>query len=62
MLRGEDVVHGFFMRKLGIDAEIRPERPTEIPVTPAAPGRYVTMVKPFCGSGHGNMHVTSVGE
>jgi cytochrome c oxidase subunit 2 len=61
-LRSEDVVHGFFMRALGIDTEIQPGKTTEVVVTPKAPGRYTTICHHFCGSGHGNMNMTIVVE
>ena len=61
-LRSEDVVHGFFMRGLGIDTEIPPGKTTEVVVTPKAPGRYTTICHHFCGSGHGNMKMTIVVE
>ncbi len=61
-LRSEDVVHGFFMKALGIDTEIQPGKTTEVVVTPTAPGRYTTICHHFCGSGHGNMKMTIVVE
>ena len=54
-LRSEDVTHGFFMKKLGIDATIAPGQPTDVPLTPHEAGRFVTICDHFCGSGHGNM-------
>ncbi|BDG09510.1 cupredoxin domain-containing protein [Anaeromyxobacter paludicola] len=62
VLRSEDVTHGFFQRELGIDAEATKETPAEITLTPAKPGRYVTICDHFCGSGHGNMKMTFVVE
>ncbi len=61
-LRSEDVVHGFYMKKLGIDATIEPGKSTDIPVTPREAGKFVTICDHFCGSGHGNMHMTLVVE
>ena len=61
-LRSEDVVHGFYMKALGIDTEIQPGKTTEVVVTPKAPGRYTTICHHFCGSGHGNMKMTIVVE
>ena len=61
-LHSEDVTHGFFTRALGIDATVGPGRPTEIPLTPLAAGRYTIICDHFCGSGHGNMKMTVVVE
>ena len=62
VLRSEDVVHGFYMKALGIDTDIKPGKTTEVLVTPKAPGRYTTICDHFCGSGHGNMKMTIVVE
>lgn len=61
-LTSEDVVHGFFVRALGIDTEVKPRQTTEIVLTPQTPGRYTTICHHFCGSGHGNMKMTIVVE
>jgi cytochrome c oxidase subunit II len=61
-LRSEDVVHGFYMKALGIDTEIQPGKTTEVTITPKTPGRYTTICDHFCGSGHGNMKMTIVVE
>lgn len=61
-LRSEDVVHGFFMKKLGIDTEIQPGKTTEVVLTPRTAGRFTTICDHFCGSGHGNMKMTIVVE
>ena len=59
-LTSEDVTHGFFLRPLGIDADIVPGKTTEVVVTPKAAGRYTTICDHFCGAGHGNMKMTIV--
>ncbi len=61
-VRSLDVTHGFYQKALGIDATIEPNKTTDVPVTPKAPGRYVTICDHFCGSGHGNMKMTIVVE
>jgi cytochrome c oxidase subunit II len=61
-LRSEDVTHGFYMKALGIDATIAPGAPTDVPVKPAAAGRYTVICDHFCGAGHGNMKMTIVVE
>lgn len=61
-LHSEDVTHGFYMKKLGIDATIEPGKTTDIPLTPHDAGRFVTICDHFCGVGHGNMKMTLVVE
>ena len=61
-LRSEDVTHGFFVRPLGIDEEIVPDKTTEVVVTPQTEGRYTTICDHFCGAGHGSMKMTIVVE
>ena len=61
-LRSEDVAHGFYMKALGIDTEIKPGKTTEVAFTPKAAGRYTVICDHFCGSGHGNMKMTIVVE
>jgi cytochrome c oxidase subunit 2 len=61
-LTTEDVTHGFYMKKLGIDEVIEPGKTTRINLTPRDPGRYLTICDHFCGSGHGNMNMTIVVE
>ncbi len=61
-LRSADVTHGFYMKKLGIDATIAPDHPTDVPLTPHEAGRFVTICDHFCGAGHGNMKMTLVVE
>jgi len=62
LLRSEDVVHGLYMKKLGIDTEIQPGKTTEVLVTPAIAGRFTAICDHFCGSGHGNMKMTILVE
>jgi cytochrome c oxidase subunit II len=61
-LRSEDVTHGLFVRPLGIDTEIAPDRVTELVVTPQAAGTYRAICDHFCGAGHGGMKMTIVVE
>ncbi len=58
LLTSEDVTHGFFMRKLGIDEEIEPGKTTEVRLTPQQTGDFTTICDHFCGSGHGGMKMT----
>lgn len=61
-LHSEDVVHGFFMRKLKIDTEVEPGRTTDVTITPDTAGTYTTICDHFCGANHGNMKMTIVVE
>ncbi len=61
-LHSDDVVHGFYMKKLGIDATIEPGKTVDVPLTPHQVGTFVTICDHFCGAGHGNMHMTLVVE
>ena len=55
-----DVTHGLYMKALGIDAEIRPGKTTEVTFTPQTAGRFTAICDHFCGAGHGNMHMVFV--
>jgi len=55
-----DVTHGLFLKPLGIDLDIAPGKTSEVTVTPSAAGRFTAICDHFCGSGHGNMHLTVV--
>ncbi len=57
-LRSEDVVHGFYLKELGIDAIIEPGKVTDVVVIPAETGRFTIICHHFCGSGHGGMKLT----
>ena len=61
-LKSEDVTHGFFLRPLGIDAEIPAGQTAEVTVTPREVGRYRAICDHFCGAGHGGMKMTIVVE
>jgi cytochrome c oxidase subunit 2 len=55
-----DVTHGFYLKALGIDALIPPGPPTDVALTPSAPGRYTVICDHFCGAGHGGMKMVIV--
>jgi cytochrome c oxidase subunit 2 len=57
-LHSEDVTHGFFSRPLKISSDIAASAPTDITITPQAAGTYPVICDHFCGSGHGNMHMS----
>ncbi len=56
-LTSEDRTHGFFVKPLKIDADIKPGQVTDITVTPAETGEYVVICDHYCGTGHGNMNM-----
>jgi len=57
-LSTEDRSHGFFIKPLGVDADIKPGEVTEVAITPDATGEYVVICDHYCGLGHGNMKMT----
>ena len=57
-LSTEDRSHGFFVKPLNIDADIKPGQVTEVAITPDATGDYVVICDHYCGLGHGNMKMT----
>lgn len=57
-LKSEDVMHGFFVRPLKVDAEIPAGKSVDVAVTPGAVGRFTTICDHFCGTNHGNMKMT----
>jgi cytochrome c oxidase subunit 2 len=54
-LSSEDRTHGFFLKPLGIDTDITPDKTTELAVTPQDAGDYTVICDHYCGTGHGNM-------
>jgi len=50
-----DVIHGLSIPELGVTAEIRKDRNTEVTVTPSQTGQYTGKCAYFCGKGHGSM-------
>jgi cytochrome c oxidase subunit II len=61
-LTSSDRVHGFMIRTLKIDTDIKPGKVTEITVTPATAGKFTAICDHYCGLGHGNMKMTFVVE
>lgn len=53
-----DATHGFMIRALKIDAEIKPGKVTEMTVTPQTPGTFKAICDHYCGLGHGMMKMT----
>lgn len=56
-LTSEDVEHGFFNRKLKIDADVPAGESTDITITPEQEGDFLVICDHFCGAQHGNMHM-----
>ena len=59
-LTAQDVTHGFYLKPLKIDEVIEPGKPADVTITPQTAGTFTTICDHFCGSGHGNMHMTIV--
>ena len=59
-VHSEDVTHGFFSKKLGIDADIVPGKALDLTVTPAEAGSFNVICNHFCGAGHANMKMKVV--
>ena len=57
-LSTEDRSHGFFVKPLGLDADIQPGQFTDVTITPDATGEYAVICDHYCGLGHGNMKMT----
>ena len=61
-LTSTDVTHGFLIRALKIDTDIKPGKVTEMTVTPASAGTFKAICDHYCGLGHGGMKMTVVVE
>ncbi|HUN56883.1 MAG TPA: cupredoxin domain-containing protein [Candidatus Binataceae bacterium] len=59
-LTSDDVTHGFMIRQLKIDADIKPGKLTHINVTPDVTGTFKAICDHYCGFGHGDMRMTIV--
>jgi heme/copper-type cytochrome/quinol oxidase subunit 2 len=59
-LTSSDVTHGFMIRALKIDTDIKPSKVTEITVTPTSAGIFKAICDHYCG--HRNMKMTVVVE
>jgi cytochrome c oxidase subunit 2 len=57
-LSTEDRSHGFLVKPLGVDADIKPGQFTDVAITPDAAGEYAVICDHYCGLGHGNMKMT----
>jgi cytochrome c oxidase subunit 2 len=59
-LTSTDRTHGFMIRALKIDTDIKPGKVTEMTVTPATAGTFQAICDHYCGVGHGGMKMTVV--
>jgi cytochrome c oxidase subunit 2 len=59
-LTSTDKTHGFLIRALKIDTDIKPGQVTQITVTPATAGTFKAICDHYCGVGHGGMKMTVV--
>lgn len=61
-LISEDVTHGFMIRPLKIDTDIKPGEMKDISVTPDVEGTFKAICDHYCGFGHGDMRMTVIVE
>lgn len=54
-LEGPDVIHSFWVPKLGGKRDVVPGRVNRLTFTPDAPGDYLGQCAEFCGTAHANM-------
>jgi cytochrome c oxidase subunit 2 len=54
-LRAMDILHGFYIPKLNIRADLEPGKTVTIVLPPLAKGVYPFACDNFCGTGHGEM-------
>jgi cytochrome c oxidase subunit II len=61
-LTSSDRVHGFMIRALKIDTDVKPGKVTAITATPQTAGTFTAICDHYCGLGHGNMKMKVVVE
>jgi len=59
-LTSSDRTHGFLIRALKIDTDIKPGTVTQMTVTPETAGTFKAICDHYCGVGHGGMKMTVV--
>jgi cytochrome c oxidase subunit 2 len=59
-LTSTDATHGFMIRTLKIDTDIKPGKVTEVTVTPETAGTFTVICDHYCGLGHGGMKMKVV--
>ncbi|MGA2409101.1 MAG: cupredoxin domain-containing protein [Candidatus Binataceae bacterium] len=55
-----DTTHGFMLRALNVDTDIKPGKVIDITVTPVAAGTFRAICDHYCGVGHNGMKMTVV--
>jgi cytochrome c oxidase subunit 2 len=55
VLEGADVIHSFWVPKLGGKRDVIPGRVNRLSFTPDVPGEYLGQCAEFCGTSHANM-------
>jgi cytochrome c oxidase subunit 2 len=59
-LTSTDKTHGFLIRALKIDTDIKPGSVTQLTVTPQTAGTFKAICDQYCGLGHSGMKMTVV--
>ena len=59
-LTSTDKTHGFLIRALKIDTDIKPGTVTQMTVTPTTAGTFKAICDHYCGLGHAGMKMTVV--
>src|SRR5215470_1005692 len=59
-LTSTDRTHGFLIRALKIDTDIKPGTVTQMTLTPETAGTFKAICDHYCGVGHGGMKMTIV--
>jgi cytochrome c oxidase subunit II len=59
-LTSTDSTHGFMLRALKVDTDIKPGTVTRITVTPETAGTFKAICDHYCGLGHSGMKMTVV--
>jgi cytochrome c oxidase subunit 2 len=61
-LTSTDATHGFMIRALKIDTDIKRGKVTQLTVTPSTAGTFRAICDHYCGLGHSGMKMTVVVE
>jgi len=61
-ITSEDATHGFLIRPLKLDLDLKPGKLTKVTVVPQTAGTFKAICDHYCGYGHGDMKMTIVVE
>ena len=61
-LEGPDVIHSFWVPKLGGKRDVVPGRLNRLTFTPDTPGEYLGQCAEFCGTAHANMGLRVIAD